>query len=75
MELELNILSFEMEVEELISTKKISHIEAILEWCEINAIDPEMAGHLVKKNSILKELVKAEAEDLHFLPRGSRLPI
>jgi hypothetical protein len=50
-----------------------SYIDAVLELCEKEDIDPTAAGKLLSKPII--EKIQAEATDLHFLKGPSQLPL
>lgn len=73
--IEINTLSFEDDIERLVSSTKMSYMEAIIHWTETKGIEIEYAAALIKKDNVLKSKLKAEAEDLHFLVRGATLPI
>ena len=62
---------FAQEIETLVhSDDKMSYIEAIIHFCEKNAIDIESVPKLISKP--LKEKIKYEAMELNFLKRSSR---
>lgn len=50
----------------------MGYIEAISYYCEENKMEPETAGKLVQ--GMLKQKVREEAIDLHFLPRTATIP-
>lgn len=59
-------------IEKLVSKTKMGYIEAISYYCEENKMEPETAGKLVQ--GMLKQKVREEAIDLHFLPRTATIP-
>ena len=62
---------FAQEIETLVhSDDKMSYIDAIIHFCERNAIDIESVPKLISKP--LKEKIKYEAMELNFLKRSSR---
>ena len=62
---------FAQEIETLVhSDDKMSYIDAIIYFCEKNAIDIESVPKLISKP--LKEKIKYEAMELNFLKRSSR---
>jgi hypothetical protein len=62
---------FAQEIESLVQiNKEMNYIDAIVHFCEQNAIDLEAAPKLISKP--LKEKIKYEAQELNFLKRTSR---
>lgn len=51
----------------IVEQSGLNHIEAVLEWCEQNNIDPEFAGNVLKKNKTFKKKLKKEALELNLL--------
>ena len=65
--------SFSLEVEKLALEKKITHMEAVLEYCKEHQLEPESVGRLVSKG--LKDKIEANARDLNYFPKRAKLPI
>ena len=65
--------TFSLEIENIAKEKQISHMDAILHYCEKNDIEPDSVSRLITKG--LKEKIEANARDLHFLPKHAKLPI
>jgi hypothetical protein len=65
--------NFSIAIEEIALTRRVSYIEAITEYCDQIAMEVELAATLVNEN--LKSKIEAEAQQLRYLPRSSRLPI
>ena len=62
---------FAQEIETLVyENKEMNYIDAIIHFCEQNAIDLESVPKLISKP--LKEKLKYEAQELNFLKRTSR---
>ena len=67
---------FAQEIESLVKdNENKNYIDAIIHFCDQNAIDVENVPKLISKP--LKEKIKYEAQELNFLKRSSRakLPI
>jgi hypothetical protein len=62
-----------MNIENLVKEKNITHMEAVLDYCKRNDLEPDTVGNLISKS--LKEKIEANARDLNFLPRQAQLPI
>ena len=62
---------FAQEIESLVqNTEGMSYIDAVVHFCEQNAIDLDSVPKLISKP--LKEKIKCEALELNFLKRSSR---
>ena len=67
---------FAQEIEALVkNNENMNYIDAIIHFCDQNAIDVENVPNLISKP--LKEKIKYEAQELNFLKRTTRakLPI
>jgi hypothetical protein len=65
--------TFSMEIERLAIDKNITHMDAVLDYCRRQDIEPDTVSRLISKS--LKEKIEANARDLNFLPRQAQLPI
>jgi len=65
--------TFALEIENIVKNKKITHMEAVLWYCQKEEIELEAVGSLVSKG--LKEKIEANARELNFLPKQAQLPI
>ena len=64
---------FALIVDELVRTKNLTHMEAIIYYCEQNMLEPESVTKWIDK--CLKEKIQVEAEALNYLPKTSQLPL
>ena len=65
---------FAILVENLVRNKKISHWEAVLDYCKENDVDPSGMSKMINKS--LKERLEVNAMDLRLLKeRVGKLPI
>lgn len=64
---------FAMMIEGMVSEGNITYMDAILEYCEQNQMEPDTIAPLISKP--LKEKIEADARELNFLPRVATLPI
>ena len=69
------MLNFSLNIEEIVYMKDISYMDAIIEYCEQNEVEIEVAASLISNN--LKSKIQLEAEDLHYLKKSntSQLPL
>ena len=71
--LETNFLSkekFAVDIEEIVNNSNLNYIDAIVEYCEKNGVEIEVAVKLVSKP--LKEKLRYDATELNYLKRTSR---
>jgi hypothetical protein len=68
-----NSMIFMGNIEQLVQKTKMTYIDAIMHYCDENKLEPETAGKMV--GGKLKQNIQDEAEDLHLIPRTSKLPI
>ena len=64
---------FSLEIENIAKEKRISHMDAVIDNCQKNNIEPDTIGRLITKG--LKEKIEANARDLNYLEKQAQLPI
>ena len=65
---------FALIIENMVKEKKISYIDAILEYCKDKEIDPSNTKSMINKN--LKEKIAYEAQNLNMLKeKVAKLPL
>ena len=69
----LSTKKFTVIIEDLVKSKRLTYMDAVLHYCEQEGIEPESVSSLISKG--LKEKIEANARDLNFLPRQAQLPI
>ena len=60
-------------IEKIKRDKKVSYIDAIVDYCDKHGIDTASVGKLISKPS--KEKIEAEARNLNLLQKTGSLPI
>ena len=68
----MNSKEFSQKIETLSKQKRCSYMDAILEFCKDNDLDPATVGNMVSKS--LKEKIKAEAVTLKLLKNSASMP-
>ncbi len=53
-------------VENSVTKRDMSYIDAIVDYCEVNKLEPNSVTSLIPK--VMKEKIKVEAQDLNFIP-------
>ena len=64
---------FTLTIENIVKEKDITHMDAVLWYCEQEGLELDGLGALLSKG--LKEKIEANARELNFLPRQAQLPI
>lgn len=64
---------FSMRIEKLAKDSESSYLDALLDYCEKNSVEPEQVKPLITKS--LKEKLEVNARELNFLPKVATLPI
>ena len=65
--------TFTLEIENIVKEKQVSHMDAVLWYCEQQEIEPDSVKSLISKG--LKEKIEANTRELNFLPKQAQLPI
>ena len=65
---------FALIIEDIVRKKRISYMDAVIEYCAENQIDPSTTKSMINKN--LKEKIAYEAQGLNILKeKTAKLPI
>ena len=64
---------FSLRIEKLAKDSDTSYLDALLDYCEKNSVEPEQIKPLITKS--LKEKLEVNARELNFLPKVATLPI
>ena len=65
--------TFTLVIENIVKEKDLTHMDAVLWYCEQEGLEPDSLGTLISKG--LKEKIEANARELNFLPKQAQLPI
>ena len=71
----MNSKEFSLNIESIVKEKRISHMDAVVWYCEENDLDTSQVSSLISKS--LKEKIQVEASRLNMLkiPKCGVLPI
>jgi len=64
---------FALYIENLVIERKMTHMDAVLLYCEQNFIDPEDISKLINKN--LKQKIEMNMIDQKYLPKKGSLDL
>lgn len=68
-----NASSFSLHIEQIASSKRISHMDAILHYCAENFIEPDDIKTLVNKT--LRDKIENDMIEANMLPRRATLEL
>lgn len=71
----LNNAKILLEIEELVTKKRLNYIDAVILWCDEHKIEVEAIAGIIKGSPKFRNKVKKNAEELNFLPKSKRLPV
>lgn len=61
------------EIERIVEECNTDYMDACLEYCKRNDIEPESVGEIIKRSPSIKAKIQEEAEALNFLEKTNRL--
>ena len=64
---------FALLIEQKVKDKSITHMDAVIEYCDEKKLVPDQINHLINRS--LKEKIRLNAEAINMLPKSSALPI
>jgi hypothetical protein len=68
-----NSNEFSLHIEKMAIAYKISHMDAVLKYCEDNLLEPKDIASKVNKS--LKEKIATNMRDLNYLPKQASLDV
>lgn len=64
---------FSMHIEQIVHDEGITYMEAVLQYCRENFIEPEDIAKLVNKS--LKDKLEVNFQDENYLPKKAQLDV
>lgn len=68
-----NASGFSLHIEELARSLKITHMEAVLKYCEDNFLEPDDIKTLINKT--LKDKIEMDMREVNLLPKKATLDV
>jgi hypothetical protein len=65
--------SFSLFIEQQVIKNRVSHLDAVLEYCKENFLDPEDIKHLINKS--LRDKLEVDLINENLLPKRATLEI
>ena len=64
---------FSLHIEQLVREKRLSYMDAVLDYCKENFLEPEDVASLINKS--LKDKIEMNFRDLNYLPKQAQLDV
>lgn len=64
---------FSLHIEQIVRDKKMSYMDAVLDFCKQNYLEPEDVVSLINKS--LKEKIEMNFRELNYLPKQAQLDV
>lgn len=64
---------FSLHIEKIAVERRISHLDAVLEFCKDHMVDPEEIASKISKS--LKEKIENDFRELNYLPKTATLDV
>lgn len=64
---------FSLYIEQLVKERRLSHMDAVLEYCKENFLEPDDVARLITKS--LKDKIEMNMIDANYLPKQAQLDV
>jgi hypothetical protein len=64
---------FSLHIESMVQERRLSHMDAVLEYCKENYIEPSDVASLINKS--LKDKIEMDFRELNYLPKQAQLDV
>ena len=64
---------FSLHIEQMVRDTKLSYMDAVLEYCKENYLEPEDVAKLINKS--LKDKIEMNFRELNYLPKQAQLDV
>jgi hypothetical protein len=68
-----NANEFSLHIEQMVRDSKMTYMDAVLEYCKQNYLEPEDVSKLINKN--LKDKIEMDFRELNYLPKQAQLDV
>lgn len=62
---------FSLHIEQIVKDKKLSYMDAVLDYCKENFLEPDDVAKLI--NKALKGKIELDMQELNYLPKTAKL--
>ena len=64
---------FSLYIEQIVLEKKMSYMDAVLDYCKENFLEPDDVSKLINKS--LKDKIEMEFREMNYLPKQAQLDV
>ena len=64
---------FSLHIEQMVKEKRINYMDAVLEYCKENFLEPGDVSKLINKS--LKDKIEMDFRELNYLPKQAQLDV
>lgn len=68
-----NAAQFSLFIEQMAAEKRMSHMDAVLKYCEENFLEPDEVKSLINKT--LKDKIEVDMREANLLPKQASLDV
>jgi len=68
-----NTNEFSLYIEAMVKDQRLSYMDAVLEYCKENYLEPSDVAKLINKS--LKDKIEMEFRELNYLPKQAQLDV
>lgn len=68
-----NAAQFSLFIEQIAAEKRMSHMDAVLKYCEENFLEPDEVKSLINKT--LKDKIEVDMREANLLPKQASLDV
>lgn len=68
-----NANEFSLHIEQIVSTSNVNYMDAVLQYCKENYLEPEDVAKLINKS--LKDKIEMDFRELNYLPKQAQLDV
>jgi hypothetical protein len=64
---------FSLHIEQLVQERRLNHMDAVLEYCKDNYLEPADVSKLINKS--LKDKIEMNFREMNYLPKQAQLDV
>jgi KaiC/GvpD/RAD55 family RecA-like ATPase len=68
-----NSNEFSLHIEQLVQEKRLNYMDAVLDYCQENSLEPSDISKLINKS--LKDKLEMNFRELNYLPKQAQLDV
>lgn len=64
---------FSLHIEQIVKEKRINYMDAVLDYCKENFLEPDDVSSLINKS--LKDKLEVDFREMNYLPKQAKLDV